>query len=182
MPTRQSAVKLGAISRRAIRAVGSSADSPPPCDVFINHRGIDTKRSVAGLLYQRLHEVGGVRPFLDSRNMKAGDKLVEKIEEAIKKSKVGVAVFSPMYCQSYFCLHELSLMVETRKKIVPIFCDVKPSELAVKDDGCRPEKDLWRFRSALQEAKDTVGLTFDTLRGDWPEFLARATEAVMDNL
>lgn len=136
----------------------------PPCDVFINHRGVDTKRNVAGLLYHHLRGLG-LLPFLDSKSMKAGDRLFDKIDGAIRECKVGIAVFSPMYCDSYFCLHELSLMTQLRKRVVPVFCDVKPSELRVKDDASCPPEDLRRFRAALHEAKYTVGLTFDTLRG-----------------
>ncbi|KAL0398622.1 UNVERIFIED_CONTAM: hypothetical protein Sradi_2205500 [Sesamum radiatum] len=50
------------------------------------------------------------------------------------------------------------------------------------DDGSCPPKDLDKFQSALEEAKNTVGLTFDTLRGDWAEFLANATDVVIKNL
>jgi hypothetical protein len=42
---------------------------------------------------------------------------------------------------------------------------MKPSQLQVKDDGTRPGKELQRFRSALEEAKFTVGLTFDSSSG-----------------
>ncbi|XP_031126904.1 TMV resistance protein N [Ipomoea triloba] len=155
----------------------------PPCDVFVNHRGIDTKRNVAGLLYDHLRRLR-LRPFLDSKNMKPGDKLFEKIDPAIRNCKVGVAVFSPQYCDSYFCLHELALMMECKKRVIPIFCDVKPSELAVRDSMARiyPAKDMDKFRLALQEAKFTVGLTFDTVNGDWSEFLTSATEAVIKNI
>ncbi|KAK4711228.1 hypothetical protein R3W88_005741 [Solanum pinnatisectum] len=138
-----------------------------PCDVFINHRGIDTKRNVAGLLYEHIKNNLGLRPFLDSKNMKPGDKLFDKIDPAIRRCKVGVAIFSPQYCDSYFCLHELSLMMESKKRIIPVFCDVKPSELAVKDlmNLNFPNKDLEKFNLALEEAKYTVGLTFDTIKG-----------------
>lgn len=136
----------------------------PPCDVFINHRGIDTKKNVAGLLYDQLGQLR-LRPFLDSKNMKPGDKLFDKIDNAIRGCKVGVAVFSPRYCNSYFCLHELSLLMETKKRVIPIFCDVKPSELRVKDNGSCATEDLRRFRWALEEAKFTVGLTFDSYNG-----------------
>ncbi|XP_042028447.1 TIR-only protein-like [Salvia splendens] len=153
----------------------------PPCDVFINHRGVDTKRHVAGLLHHRLRGLG-LRPFLDCRSLMAGDRLFDKIDVAIRESRVGIAVFSPMYCDSYFCLHELSLMAELGKRVVPVFCDVKPSELRVRDDVSRPPEDIVRFRAALEEAKYTVGLTFDTLRGDWSEFLANATDVVIKNL
>ncbi|XP_019170996.1 PREDICTED: probable disease resistance protein RPP1 [Ipomoea nil] len=166
-----------------VRRHRNSNFRPPPCDVFVNHRGIDTKRNVAGLLYDHLRRAG-LRPFLDSKNMKPGDKLFEKIDPAIRGCKVGVAVLSPQYCDSYFCLHELALMMEWRKRVIPVFCDVKPSELAVADkwNGVYPAEDLERFRLALEEAKYTVGLTFDTLNGDWSNFLVCATEAVVKNL
>ncbi|KAL3519691.1 hypothetical protein ACH5RR_017840 [Cinchona calisaya] len=151
------------------------------CDVFINHRGIDTKKNVAGLLYDHLRRLR-LRPFLDSKNMKPGDKLFEKIDMGIQQCKVGVAVFSPNYCKSYFCLHELARMMESKKKVVPIFCNVKPSELQVIDNGICPSEELERFSRALEGAKYTVGLTFDTSTGDWSEFLESTTDAVMNNL
>ncbi|KAF7803507.1 TMV resistance protein N-like [Senna tora] len=153
----------------------------PACDVFINHRGIDTKRNVAGLLYDQLTRVG-VRSFLDSMNMKPGDRLFQHIDKAIVGCKVGVAVFSPRYCDSYFCLHELALLMESKKRVVPIFFDVKPSQLEVRDNGKCPAKEIQRFRFALEEAKYTVGLTFDPVQGDWSELLRDASEAVIANL
>ncbi|GKU98553.1 hypothetical protein SLEP1_g11545 [Rubroshorea leprosula] len=152
-----------------------------PYEVFINHRGIDTKKTMTGLLYNHLVR-HGLNPFLDSKNMKPGDRLFDKINDAVRHCKVGVAVLSPRYCESYFCLHELALMMETRKKVIPIFYDVKPSQLQVKDDGSRPVEELKRFQWALEEAKYTVGLTFDTLAGDLSEFLTITTDAVMKNL
>ncbi|CAI0468544.1 unnamed protein product [Linum tenue] len=142
----------------------------PNVDVFINHRGIDTKRTVSGLLYDHLSAGLRVNSFLDSKNMKPGDRLFDNIEAAIRRCKVGVAVFSPRYCDSYFCLHELALMMESRKRVVPIFCDVKPSELFVKDFGDCPSTELRRFTRALEEAKD------------WSEFMRTATDAVLKNL
>ncbi|GAA0145467.1 hypothetical protein LIER_05652 [Lithospermum erythrorhizon] len=138
--------------------------SQSACDVFINHRSIDTKKNVSGLLYDHLSRLG-LRAFLDSKNMKPGDKLFDHIDEGIRKSKIGIAVFSPQYCDSYFCLHELAMMMECKKKVIPIFCDVKPSELRVKDCGICSTNDIERFRRALEEAKYTVGLSFDTSTG-----------------
>lgn len=135
-----------------------------PCDVFINHRGTDTKRTIAGLLHDHLSRLR-LNPFLDSKNMKPGDRLFDKIDTAIKHCKLGVAVFSPRYCESYFCLHELALIMESRKKVIPIFYDVKPSQLQVPDNGTCSRKELQRFSRALEEAKYTVGLTFDSING-----------------
>lgn len=136
----------------------------PPCDVFINHRGIDTKKNVAGLLYHHLKSLR-LRPFLDSKNMKPGDRLFDNIDSAISTCKVGVAIFSPRYCQSYFCLHELARIMEAKKKVIPVFCDVKPSELIIKDDWKAPKHEIERFQFALEEAKYTVGLDFNSSNG-----------------
>ncbi|KAE9452631.1 hypothetical protein C3L33_15467, partial [Rhododendron williamsianum] len=151
------------------------------CDVFISHRRIDTYRNVAGLLYDHLSRLN-LRPFLDSKSMKPGDKLFEKIDVAIRDCQVGIAVFSPNYCGSYFCLHELHMMMECKKKVIPIFVDVKPSELRVLDCGSCPAEELFRLREAIEEAKNTVGLTFDTSNGDWSELLKDTSDAVMENL
>ncbi|XP_057462393.1 probable 2' cyclic ADP-D-ribose synthase BdTIR [Actinidia eriantha] len=156
-------------------------DKPECYDVFINHRRIDTNKNVAGLLYDHLARLN-LRPFLDSKTMKPGDKLFEKIGTALHSCKVGIAVFSPNYCQSYYCLHELSKIMEGKKKVIPIFVDVKPSELRVVDNGNCTAKELVRFHWALEEAKNTVGLTFDSSNGDWLDLLTNASDAVMKNL
>ncbi|XP_059442116.1 probable 2' cyclic ADP-D-ribose synthase BdTIR [Corylus avellana] len=152
-----------------------------PCEVFINHRGIDTKKTIATLLYDYLHRFN-LRPFLDNKTMKPGDKLFEKIDGAIQGCKIGVAVFSPNYCKSYFCLHELALFMESKKKVIPIFCDIKPSQLSVPSNGVFSENELRRFRWALEEAKHTVGLTFDSFKGNITDVVTSASEIVIESL
>ncbi|OAY28660.1 TIR-only protein [Manihot esculenta] len=152
-----------------------------PCDVFINHRGIDTKRTVATLLYDHLSRLA-LRPFLDNKNMKPGDKLFENINTAIRQCKIGVAVLSPRYCDSYFCLHELALIMESKKKVIPIFCDIKPSQLRIVDKGLCSAKEMQRFNWALEETKYTVGLTFDSLKGNWSEVVTNASDIVIRSL
>ncbi|XWS27976.1 hypothetical protein CRYUN_Cryun25bG0026500 [Craigia yunnanensis] len=151
------------------------------CDVFINHRGIDTKRTIGTLLYDHLSRLN-LQPFLDNKNMKPGDKLFDNIDNAIRNCKVGVTVFSPNYCKSYFCLHELALIMESKKKVIPIFCDIKPSQLRVVNNGNVPAKDFQRFKLALEEAKYTVGLTFDSLKGNWSDVVTSASEIVIESL
>jgi TIR domain len=139
----------------------------PSYDVFLNHRGVDTKRTIASLLYDRLVQKN-IRPFLDNRTMQPGDKLYEKINAAINDCKVGVAIFSPSYCDSCFCLHELAMLVEGKKKIIPIFYDIRPSQLLLTDVKCGPiytPEEIERYKMALKEAKYTVGLTFDSSTG-----------------
>ncbi|KAI4299334.1 hypothetical protein L6164_032803 [Bauhinia variegata] len=150
----------------------------PACDVFLNHRGIDTKRTLVGLLYDNLTK-HKVKPFLDSMDMKPGDRLFDHIDKSIQECKVGVAVFSPRYFDSYFCLHELALLREYNKPLIPIFYDVKPSQLKVNHNGSFSPEELHRFRLALEEAKRTVGLTYNSSNGDWSELVRNASNAVI---
>ncbi|GKC09116.1 TIR domain-containing protein-like protein [Tanacetum coccineum] len=176
----RSAAMLNTIKRQMVIQKPRLA-SQPACHVFINHRGIDTKRSIASLLYHNLM-MSRIPSFLDNKNMKPGDKLFEHIDNAIIGCKIGVAVFSPRYCQSYFCLHELALMMESGKKVIPIFCDVKPSELRVLDNKICSPSEIKRFSNAIEEAKNTVGLAFDTTKGNWSDVVIYATDLVKESL
>ncbi|KAG7991695.1 hypothetical protein I3843_02G089900 [Carya illinoinensis] len=181
---------LHALAKRVARPaccrnVHVQAIIPSQHDVFISHRGRDTRRNIAGLLYDNLLRLG-LSPFLDYRNMKAGDKLYEKIDTVIPYCKVGVVVFSPGYCESLYCLHELALLMECQKKVIPIFYNVKPSQLRVginKYNGTRvPAEKLERFKRALEEAKDILGLRFDSSRGYWSEFLQNTCDAITEQI
>lgn len=135
-----------------------------PCDVFINHRGIDTKRNLAALLYHDLLRLG-LHPFLDNKSIRPGDNILHNIDSAIINCKVGIALFSPNYVESYYCLHELALMMQCKKKVIPIFFDIKPSELQVVDDGTWEDEQFKMFKSVLDEAKSIVGLKFNSSDG-----------------
>ena len=164
--------------RWATRRVDDERPSAPKkYDVFINHRGVDTKHNVARLLYDRLEHLSGgrVRSFLDSKSMRPGDRLHESINEGIRQCRVAVAIFSPRYFDSDFCLHELANIVESRKLLIPIFYGIKPSELIlpqeVVDSQTFMPRDIDRFRFALKEAKYTVGLTHDPAKEYVPSYL-----------
>ena len=168
-----------ASSSAEVRRVESSADeaevsgcvkAPPPYyDVFINHRGVDTRHTVSRLLHDRLLQLSGgrVRTFLDSMSLRPGDRLVEGINQGMSQCKVAVAIFSERYLDSEFCLHELAALVEARKVIVPIFYGVKPSALVLPQAVVHTHapRDVERFRVALREAKYTVGLAYDPATG-----------------
>ncbi|CAL5062137.1 unnamed protein product [Urochloa decumbens] len=159
-----------------------------PYDVFINHRGVDTKHNVARLLYDRLEHLSGgrVRSFLDNKSMRPGDRLEESISKGIEQCRVGVAIFSKRYFDSDFCLHELASLVEARKIIIPIFYGIKPSELllpeAVVESNAHAPRDIERFRLALREVKYTVGLTYDPATGDLAELVNKAADVVMERI
>jgi len=97
-------------------------------DVFINHRGSDVKNTLASHIYYRLKEQG-LRVFLDKHELQKGVKVKPQIEEAIQTAPLHIAVLSPRYAESSWCLNELVLMLESRKRILPVFYGVKPSDL-----------------------------------------------------
>jgi hypothetical protein len=101
-------------------------------DVFINHRGPDVKHTLATDLYDCLtgHRL---RVFLDKQELQEGENITPQIKSAIRTASVQIAIFSPGYADSRWCLDELVLMVESvaklRSTIIPVFYGVKPSEL-----------------------------------------------------
>jgi len=103
-------------------------------DVFINHRGPDTKKNFAGYLYRRL--LGhGLKPFLDQQELQEGVNFPSQIVGAIRNASVHVAIFSPTYAASQWCLDELLLMQESRAPIIPVFYKVKPADLRWTDQN-----------------------------------------------
>uniref|UniRef100_A0A0D6QSI2 ADP-ribosyl cyclase/cyclic ADP-ribose hydrolase n=1 Tax=Araucaria cunninghamii TaxID=56994 RepID=A0A0D6QSI2_ARACU len=110
-------------------------------DIFINHRGPDTKKNVANLVYRRLI-MYGLRVFLDKDEFQPGDPLYDKIKSAIRSSSIHVAILSVTYAQSPCCLNELWDMLDMlesgcKVKIIPIFYDVKPAHLSHIDEKLR---------------------------------------------
>lgn len=109
-------------------ASSSNATDPMVYDVFINHRGPDTKATFANPLYRRLLS-HGFRAFLDEQELEAGFDFPSQIVHAIRAASVHVAVFSPRYTESTWCLNELLLMRESGCPIIPVFYKVNPAEL-----------------------------------------------------
>ncbi|KAI6703758.1 hypothetical protein NL676_012894 [Syzygium grande] len=130
----------------------------PPHDVFINHRGIDTKLNLSGLLFHRFSELN-LRPFLDIKSMRPGEPLLEKINEAIRGCKVGVACSRPAIASRPHCLHRLATLRGDQERVIPIFCDVKPSQLQVVDERELFDLDLQRFSAGLERRGTRIGLT-----------------------
>lgn len=96
--------------------------------VFINHRGPDVKKTLASYLYHGL-VARGLRVFLDTEEMQEGDSLTSQIKGAIRTAFIHIAIFSPRYAESSWCLDELVDMLKSGSTIIPIFHTVKPSEL-----------------------------------------------------
>ncbi|KAH9289818.1 hypothetical protein KI387_033935 [Taxus chinensis] len=97
----------------------------PSYDVFLNHRGPDVKKTLAEPIYRHLSAFN-LRVFLDQKELRTGDFLPAAIQHALATSKIHVAIFSSRYAESPWCLAELSFMLKTGAKIIPVFYDVQP--------------------------------------------------------
>jgi GTPase SAR1 family protein len=144
---------------------GAPLTSYPDYDVFINHRGPDVKTSFATDLYHRLDHCG-LRVFLDKPEMQGGLDIARQIKHAIETASIGIAIFSPTYAESSYCLDELHRMWKTcnsdRAIIIPVFYRVKPSEVRWPAKGPYGEallshKMKGRFNSqTIQDWKDAL--------------------------
>ena len=104
-----------------------SALTPKQYEVFINHRGVDVKATLAQQLYESLQQKG-IRAYLDAEETELGDYFPSAIRNAISSARVHIAIFSPRYAESAWCLAELALMYQTKARIIPLFYNVQPSD------------------------------------------------------
>ncbi|GLJ10587.1 hypothetical protein SUGI_0131180 [Cryptomeria japonica] len=143
-------------------------------DAFINHRGPDVKNFVASEIYNFLQRMG-YRAFLDQPELKPGDSIPSTIHNAITTSTVQIAIFSPRYAESSWCLDELLLMLKTKALFIPVFCDVKPSDLRHPNNGVYApafaehedkrrfnKKKLRQWKAALRFSSNISGYEFST--------------------
>lgn len=116
------------------------------------------KNTFASHLYQGLLN-HGLRVFLDKPEMQPGDSLTSQIESAVRTASVHVAVFSPGYAESSWCLNELLLMLESGKTIIPVFYHVTPAELR------RTQGKPGKYADALQKLSEKK--TYDPQSREW---------------
>jgi hypothetical protein len=61
--------------------------------------------------------------------MRAGYDIPCQIKGAIATASVHIAIFSPTYAKSRWCLQELDLMLKSDAPILPVFYHVDPGDL-----------------------------------------------------
>lgn len=163
-------------------------------DVFINHRGTDVKNNLASIIYHQLkNKDPTLRVFLDKNEIPYGFDFELAIETAIQTSSVHIAIFSEGYAESKWCLHELDLIIKSKRKIIPIFCDVDPAALRRIEKGCyqkafekhrgrEPLEKTKRWEDALARAANLQGLPFKMKETDHWEFVEKIVRIVLMNL
>ncbi|XP_015159497.1 TMV resistance protein N-like [Solanum tuberosum] len=144
-------------------------------DVFLSFRGVDTRRTFTGHLYEGL-ENSAICTFQDDKRLEIGDSIPEELLKAIEESQVALVIFSKKYATSRWCLNELVKIMECKEEkgliVIPVFYDVYPSvvrkqkksfkvafdqhesEYANDDEGKQKVKG---WRTALSAAADLKG-------------------------
>ncbi|XP_030440117.2 disease resistance protein L6-like [Syzygium oleosum] len=114
---------------------GESSSSIKDYEVFLNFRGPDTRLTITDSLYETMIRAG-IHVFKDDEELRVGEEIGGELERAISNSKIYIPIFSKDYASSKWCLRELALMVEHRKRdkkvILPIFYEVDASDLKLK--------------------------------------------------
>ena len=105
-----------------------------------------------------------------------------QIKRAIATVSVHIAIFSPRFAESKWCLEELVLMLESGTTIIPVYYHVKPSDLRIRTgngkDGVygralldlvnnsRNESNSYTvWREALSCVADISGLELESCNG-----------------
>ncbi|XP_057841570.2 disease resistance protein Roq1 isoform X2 [Cryptomeria japonica] len=139
--------------------------------VFINHRGPDVKKTLAQQLYDSLKEAG-IPAYLDSEETELGDSISSTIKNAIYSARVHIAILSPRYAESPWCLAELALMFQTKARIIPLFYQVDPSDFRhikgrVADAFSKheeknryPKDDIEQWKVCLKKVSEIKGYEF----------------------
>ncbi|XP_071719689.1 toll/interleukin-1 receptor-like protein [Rutidosis leptorrhynchoides] len=101
-------------------------------DVFLSFRGADTRYNFTNHLHKALLD-STIETFLDDAEIQTGEELKPELENAIKASRASVIVLSKNYASSRWCLDELVLILEQRRKfdqiVIPIFYHVEPADV-----------------------------------------------------
>lgn len=148
-------------------------------DIFVNHRGPDAKLSFVAHLEEEFKR-HGLTAWVDRNALVKGESNWENIKTAIKKIRVHMAIFSPGYTESVWCLNELLAMIECQHKprtsvLLPIFYNVEPEHLRRPDlfepfrRGLQKHKGrghcVESWEAALREAADLSGISLQTMAG-----------------
>ncbi|CAJ2662890.1 unnamed protein product [Trifolium pratense] len=164
-------------------------------DVFLSFRGIDTRNNFTGNLYNFLQHQRGIHTFIDDEEIQKGEQITPTLLQAIKESRIFIAIFSPNYASSTFCLTELVTILECSKLLggrlfLPVFYDVDPSQIrnitgtyadafAKHEVRFRDEKEkVQKWRDALHQAASVSGWHFKPGSESEYKFIGKIVEEV----
>ncbi|KAI3670886.1 hypothetical protein L1987_87530 [Smallanthus sonchifolius] len=138
-------------------------------DVFLSFRGKDTHYTFTDHLYKALLRAG-LHTFRDDDAIPRGEVLKPEIETVIIESKASIVVLSQNYANSTWCLNELWLILEQRRKcgcvtcgqfVLPVFYHADPSDVRIQTGSFAiqesKETNVRRRKAALTEVANLTG-------------------------
>ena len=126
---------MASMSTQGTSSSSSSSSTPTPqwkFDVFLNFRGVDTRKGFTDHLYNAL-QLNGIFTFKDEEKLERGRPISSELLKAIEESRFAIVIFSRNYASSTWCLDELTKIVRCMKEmemtVLPVFYDVDPSDV-----------------------------------------------------
>ncbi|KAM3358844.1 disease resistance protein RUN1 [Capsicum galapagoense] len=158
-------------------------------DVFLSFRGEDTRENITKNLYNALYSKG-IRVFIDNKGLTQGDEIAPGLIEAINDSAAAVAIISPNYASSRWCLEELAKICELGKLVLPVFYRVDPSDVRrqkgpflndfEKLEGRFEVEKMVRWRSAMERVGGISGWVYNN--GDESQLIQSLVIRVLHEL
>jgi len=116
---------------------GPSMADTQRCDIFISHRGPDSKRNFCCWLRRDLNRYGYCA-FLDEEDLRCGGPAWDTIEAQLKIAKLVIVVLSENYGRSPWCLMELAAAMKRGQQVLPVFFGVSTNTEAIKVERWAP--------------------------------------------
>lgn len=150
--------------------MASSSSSSVPAhgwkyDVFLSFTGEVTRNNVVDHLYTALIR-RGIRVFKDDEMLGGRKPISQQLVKAIQESRFAMVVFSKNYANSWWCLDELTKIMEcqdqTGQTVLPIFYHVDSSDVrGQKDDFATTfEQHKERFKEEMYKVNSWSGEKF----------------------
>ncbi|KAF8035729.1 hypothetical protein BT93_C1681 [Corymbia citriodora subsp. variegata] len=190
-------VAAGKKRKRADSSPTTRLPSENTHEVFLNFRGTDTRKGFTGLLYERL-EIAGINVFKDDKSLGGGEEIDQGLKDAIKRSRISIAIFSKDYASSRSCLMELQQMWECSRldehTLIPVFWDVSPGDVTKQMgefktsfdkhvDGKVNAKTIHEWREVLRRVGNLSGYVLKDINGgDEAALLNQVFDRVMEVL
>ncbi|KAH0696229.1 hypothetical protein KY290_013584 [Solanum tuberosum] len=143
-------------------------------DVFISFRGEDTRKSFTDQLYKALVDEG-YRTFRDDNEIERGEDIKSELDKAIHSSKSSIIILSKNYATSSWCLDELVMILENKRKrghaILPVFYYVDPLDVG---------KQMGSFATAFAKHEQRIMEQSDEGKEEWIEKIKRWRAALRE--
>ncbi|KAK9911053.1 hypothetical protein M0R45_034977 [Rubus argutus] len=171
-------------------------------DVFLSFRGEDTRKTFVDHLYKSLVNAG-IRTFRDDDEIERGEDIKPELQKAIQQSWSSVIVFSKDYASSRWCLDELVMILQRKRRIsssssdrhvvLPVFYDINPSHVrnqtgSVAVAFARHQKTqlpnkVNEWRAALAEVADLGGMVLQNQADGYEsKFIGKIVKVIGDKL